>query len=62
MDEKPKMFDPEEMARRVEKLKKEGRMPSFEAFEQAMGLIRDEWQKELLLLNGEPVPPGPKVN
>jgi hypothetical protein len=44
MEKKPAMFDPDEMARRVEKLKAEQRMPSFEAFEQVMGLIRDKWR------------------
>jgi hypothetical protein len=56
------MFDADEMAKVVEELKAEGRMPSFEALEQVMGLVRDEWRRELLRLNGEPVPPGGKVN
>ena len=61
MSKKPKMFDPE-MARRVEKLKAEGRMPTFEQLEQVMELIRPEWERELRRIRGLPVPPRPKAN
>lgn len=56
------MFDPEEMAKRVEKLKAEGRMPTFERVREAMGLVLDELRKETRRPNRSQEAPSQNVS
>ena len=55
-------FSPDEMAKTVEELKAEGRMPTFEKVAQAIELVRDEWKREVQQLRGLPVAPKPTVH
>ena len=43
----PKYFDPDRMQEIVDRLKREGRMPTMEQFANVMSLIRPEYQKAI---------------
>lgn len=44
----PKMFNPAEMRRRVEQLKREGRMPTREQWQAAVEAVRKEFRPKVL--------------
>ena len=55
-------FNPVEMAKIVERLKAEGRLPTFEKLRQVVELVREEWERDVRRIRGLPVPPTPRVN
>jgi hypothetical protein len=55
-----RMFDPEEMAARVQRLIEEGKMPTLEEFTQVLDLIRPEYQREIEAIRQTGSPPSPR--
>jgi hypothetical protein len=47
MDKTEKMFDPDEMQRRVDRLIAEGRMPTLDQLMDVLDDIRPEYQREI---------------